>query len=190
MLIGSPLLAATPAAPTDRFGSMALFFVIALLVTAPFAIRTLRRSFADRASATSTSARVIGEAPDADAPDGTEGRSHVVDPDAVSAPDGGEPDGVGEVDDLATVVAAIRDAASELRGAGDARTEVVIVVPREARLDGRVAPASVAEAIVADAMRRSGLEIGSQADEPAGRYLTCRLVDRGTRRHHAEGPAT
>jgi hypothetical protein len=68
-------------------------------------------------------------------------------------------------DDIGRVVAAIDD------GATQGVDPFEVVLPRSVSLDGRPAPAALVDAIVGDAVRRSGLRIVRDEPGPDGRVL-------------------
>lgn len=149
--------AAVLAATNDRYGSMALFFVIAMVITGPLAIRTLRRSFAQRASAI---AALRGYTADESDPLAT--------PDAANAE--------GRDGDLTAVIASIDAAAAMLGGSSDPHAEIVVVMPVEATLRGRCVPDDVARALIDDALRRGGINVVHEERDGAERHLSCRAL--------------
>lgn len=141
-------------ATSDRYGSMALFFVIALVITTPFAIRSLRRNFIQRAERRDPEAKGLSRR-----------RGHSGDADAATPADPA---------DLAWVIAAIDTAALTLRGSSDSDAVVEIVAPLAATLRGRPAPDEVTRALIDDALRRSGIEPVDEIVEGGERRITCR----------------
>ena len=147
--------ATAPIAPSDRYGSMALYFFIALIIMLPFAVRRLRRVLADRPAGQTA----VGSPVERDDPlDG-----------------GGDATEAG-LTDLESVVTSIRAGAARLRDRDDAPDDITIVVPRHALIDGREADESVTAMLVRDTVRRSGLEVIVDEAEGGQRRLRCRLA--------------
>lgn len=137
------------ASPPDRYGSMALFFGIALVIMAPVAIRMLRRNAAAKADTAPVTPPSDAEAPPAAA--------------------------TSEPNDLAAVIAAIDEGATTLRHTADEAAQCHIAMPREALIDGRLTPESVTTALVRDAIRRSGLAVVDERIDDSTHHFTCRL---------------
>lgn len=126
---------------------MAKLFGIALLIVGPYGFvrirRTLRETADRRAGADARGA-------DADATDASAEGNSRSDVDRAAPPD----DGV----DVKELVAALE------RHRHDADRELVLVVPPDARVNGRPAPPGVARALLDDAARRSGIALTWTAD--------------------------
>lgn len=71
---------------------------------------------------------------------------------------------------LEDVVADIEAVATDLAGAGTG----TVLVPAGVTLDGRDAPPELVDALVRDALRRSGLVATAELDTPGGRVIECR----------------
>jgi len=134
--VGSrPVLGAMATVEGDRIGSMFLFFLIALVIVSPFGYRRIRAVLRERRALVAPSG-------------GTEAR-------ASDDPARGDAGGGLHPDDVATVVREIDTAAAEL--VADPAGSRTIDVPDEPLMGGRPAPGAVVEALLADAVRRSGL---------------------------------
>lgn len=83
-----------------------------------------------------------------------------------SLPGGGDRSHRARLED---VIAGFTDVAAQAR----ARGAVTVTVPAEVTVDGRDAPAAVVDAMVRDALRRSGLVATAELDLPTGRSIEC-----------------
>ncbi|HKY17110.1 MAG TPA: hypothetical protein VJM33_19435 [Microthrixaceae bacterium] len=141
----------------DRLGSMAVYFLLAVVIVAPYAVVRVRRVLRDRRGR-----QAAGDGTDPGGAPSTAAASSAAD--ASSEP----------ADPLAAAVATI-DAASD---AGDEMVEVR--VPIEGLIGRRSVPADVADLLLGDALRRSGFVIEEERIENAERVLRCRRIGRGT----------
>ena len=154
------LLAA--AAEPDRISTMLRLFGIALVVMAPFGYVRIRRILAERRA-------LLGADPSAaDAGEGSTNRP--------ASP-------VPRPDDVATVVAAIDRAGRLLAGGPSspdgttAASDHQLEVPRQLTIDGRPAPATMIDALLADAARRSGVRLTWLDDDEASPVAGVRRVE-------------
>jgi len=153
----------------DRLGSMALYFLIAVAITGPYALMRVRRIRAERAEfmaarqATADAALPPDAAATTDSSESTTGEGG----DGSDGGDGGD----GWKDDPDDLVAVI-DAIEAGRSARDEEFEVRVAA--RPRLNGRPADAITVDALVQDALRRSGVIVVADETSPDGRVLTCR----------------
>ena len=89
---------------------------------------------------------------------------------ALAGPDGGVGADTGpRRPRLEDVIAGFTDAAATARESG----AVTVTVPADVTVDGADAPDGVVDALVRDALRRSGLVTTSELDTSAGRTIEC-----------------
>ena len=153
------------AAEPDRISTMLRLFGIAVVVMAPFGYVRIRRILAERRA-------LLGADPSAaDAGEGSTNRP--------ASP-------VPRPDDVATVVAAIDRAGRLLAGgpsspdgttAASDRAGHQLEVPRQLTIDGRPAPATMIDALLADAARRSGVRLTWLDDDEASPVAGVRRVE-------------
>ena len=139
----------------DRLGSMAVYFLLAVLIVAPYAVIRVRRVLRDRRRRQA----------DADGPGTT-----IPPRDATPAADG-----PSEAADPLTAAVASIDAAAI---AGEDLVEVRL--PIEEAPERRTVPRDLADLVLADALRRSGYVIEDDRIEHGERVLRCRRTDRPT----------
>jgi len=73
---------------------------------------------------------------------------------------------------LEDVIAEVDDAARTIAEDGVA----TLTVPHDVTIDGRPADPGTVDALVRDALRRSGLVVSAELDSPTGRTLECRPI--------------
>lgn len=136
------MIAAALAVEDGRISSMFAFFFIALLIVSPFGYKRMKVLMAERRE-------LLGRTVPETNPDGTEPVAE-----ATSDPD-----------DLAAVIDAVGVAAREL--AEDPAGHRVVELPIAPTVEGRPADAAVVNALLDDAVRRSGL-VGERTTAPDG----------------------
>ena len=98
--------------------------------------------------------------------------------DALAGPqDAGPEDGGPRRPRLEDLIAGLTEAAATARRTG----AVTDTVPADVTVDGDDAPEGVVDALVRDALRRSGLVTTSELDTSAGRTIECRPAPPSTR---------
>ncbi len=136
----------------DRLGSMALYFLVAMVVVGPYAVVRVRRIFREKAERAAL-LRPVDE----------------VSPEQAEATAAAEATARSKAeDDLGGAI----DAIEAGRDGRDEQFEVRI--PTHPRINGRPADPATAEVLVQDALRRSGIVVISEDSSPDGRVLTCR----------------
>jgi hypothetical protein len=138
-----------PDNPPEGLGRLMLLFVLALVIVAPFAIRTVRRvqsgEWGSKRSFTSKDDEGNGS-------DGSEG-AHAT-----------EPTDRGTLEELIAAIRALE---------GDRHGRAEVLMQRHLTSQGRELPASMADTLVLDALRRSGWQVSDRRTDPIGTVLEC-----------------